>query len=140
MASFDYQGIVDGVVVKLLAKFGKAVTIEVPEDSGVWVKGFNAVTQRDYWQNSGDASIVYTEPAGQTTEYTPNAITVDFSVDDLPDTKIDNIAKVYVIEPGVVVPEKDYKLVDGTETFYIEMIDIVKPADVVLIYRLFVRV
>lgn len=83
MSTFNYTGIRDDVVIPKLTQFGNPVIMKRFQSTDEWLKKFDMVTSRVYWEKVSDGTIVYEDPTGTPTEYTSVGLLTNYTKKDI---------------------------------------------------------
>lgn len=138
MATFDYNNILVNVVYKNLIKFGNDITLQKNNTEDVWSKKFDSIESRNYWENNTTGKIVYTQPEIDILSYEIKALQDSFSKSELNNDliKITDI-KLYLVPD--VEPQKDDIITKDDIDYKIYYVEKIKPADVTLMYIVYIR-
>lgn len=137
--TFDYSRIINDVVIPNIKKFGFTLSLYRNESITTWTKGFDPVASRDYWESETTGEIVYTEPTETLVEYPVTALESNFTNRELAGKDILRGDKRYYIVPGVIEPQKG-DVVEDVVKYRIYDVNIIKPADVIILYEVYARV
>ena len=137
----DYNKILANVVLPKIKEFGTLLTLKKKTiTSGDWVKQYDPVSMGYIWKNTETGEITDTEPTA-TEEYTE--YNVDMLVDTFKNKEIDGTLvkagdiKVYSV-PTVDIAIDDIVVI-GEKDYIIYYMDKIQPADILLMYVLYVR-
>ena len=137
----DYNKILSNVVLPKLKEFGKLLTLKKKTiASGDWIKQYDPVSMRYIWKNTETGEVSDTEPTA-TEEYTE--YNVDMLVDTFKNKEIDGTLvkagdiKVYSV-PTIDIAIDDIVVI-GNKDYIVYHMDKIQPADILLMYVLYVR-
>ena len=137
----DYNKILSNVVLPKLKEFGKSITLKKRTiSSGDWVREYDPVSMSHVWRNTETGEVSDTEPTA-TEEYTE--YNVDMLVDTFKNKEIDGTLvkagdiKVYSV-PTIDIAIDDIVVI-GNKDYIVYYMDKIQPADILLMYVLYVR-
>lgn len=135
----NYDNILANVVVPKIKEFGKTVTLKQNSITlGDWVKTFDNVEMIYIWTNSTTGEVLFEEPSVSTVSHEINMIVDTFKKREIDGefVKAGDI-KIYM-SPDVQPNSGDTILLEGKE-YVVYHVETVKPANVTLLYTLYVR-
>ena len=135
----NYDNILANVVVPKIKEFGKTVTLRQKSITlGDWVKTFDNVEMIYIWTNSTTGEVLFEEPSVSTVSHEINMIVDTFKKREIDGefVKAGDI-KTYM-SPDVHPNSGDTILLEGKE-YVVYHVETVKPANVTLLYTLYVR-
>ena len=137
MATYNYDNILQ-VVYKNLIKFGTEVELQKNNSEDLWVKKYDPIEQRDYYENSDTGEIVYEQPETDVLSYQIQALQDSFTKSELNNdlVKLTDI-KLYLVPD--VEPAKDDIIIRDDKSYKIYYVNKIKPADTTLMYEIYIR-
>lgn len=137
MSGFNYDKMLK-IVNKSLDKFGSNVTLKQEDSTDVWIKKYDPIESTDYWQNETTQEIVYTQPEISILSTQIKALQGDFTQSELSNGLVLISDKKLYLEPAIE-PKKNDIIIKDNVSYKIYNVKTIQPADLILMYEVYVR-
>jgi hypothetical protein len=134
----DYTALRDDLVIPMIEKYGKAVSLRRPGTTLHWTRAWNAADGRYQWTYAGppnppaDGTIVYVDPAATPVDYPGHAIEKAYQQEEIDNTTVmANDRRFLLIDTPE--PTSADKLVVGSSILTVVRVSSIQPGDTALV-------
>lgn len=132
----DYTALKTGTIERLIAQYGKAVSLRRPGTTAGYTKSWNTEQGRYQWEiDAAPGTYVYVDPAATPVDIAGHAVEKKYKLNEINNTTILASDRRF-ITADLPFPTQSDKLVIGTTVLNIVNVMPTQPGDVTLVWEL----
>ena len=132
----DYTVLRDNLVIPMIEKYGKAVSLRRPGATTGWTKSWNAAQGRYQWTLiAAPFTVVYVDPSAAPVDYAGHAIEKTYEQTEIDGTTVLANDRLF-LAIDLPAPTSADKLVIGTSVLTIVNAKAIQPGAVTLVWKI----